>query len=61
MNPVGPYALPPLRYAYDALAPWIDASTLRERHDVHHRDAIEQLNTVLARRPEYLGLTIRRN
>lgn len=60
MTPVGPYDLQPLRYGYDALAPWIDEATLRQHHDVHHRHAVEMLNAALSRRPEWLGITIER-
>ena len=39
--PVGPYALPPLRFAYDALEPVIDAATMRLHHDQHHRAYVD--------------------
>lgn len=32
------YELPPLRYGYDALEPYIDTETMRVHHDVHHRN-----------------------
>lgn len=60
MTPVGPYELPPLRYGHAALHPWVDEPTLREHHAVHHRLAIDKLNAALARRPEWLGVTIER-
>lgn len=60
MTPVGPYPLPALRYDYAALEPWIDERTLREHHAIHHRQAVDALNAALARRPEWLGLTIER-
>ncbi|HKN10522.1 MAG TPA: superoxide dismutase, partial [Pseudomonadota bacterium] len=32
-----PFALPPLPYSEDALAPVISANTLRVHHDKHHK------------------------
>jgi len=40
----GAHTLPPLPYAYDALAPVIDAQTLRIHHDVHHKKYVDDLN-----------------
>lgn len=31
------YSLPPLPYAYDALAPHIDAHTMEIHHSKHHQ------------------------
>ncbi len=31
------YKVPPLRFAYDALEPHIDAETMELHHDRHHR------------------------
>ena len=42
--PVGGHALPPLPYAYDALAPHLDAETIRIHHDILHRNYVEGLN-----------------
>jgi superoxide dismutase, Fe-Mn family len=42
-----PYALPPLPYPYDALAPTIDELTMRIHHDKHHRDHVADLNAAL--------------
>lgn len=44
--------LPPLKFDYAALEPWIDARTLRLHHDVHHRVYVENLNAALAKCPE---------
>ncbi|MGY2046672.1 superoxide dismutase [Methylobacterium sp. JK268] len=56
--PVGPYALPPLRFDEGALAPVIDAETMRLHHGAHHRAYVEGVNAALAKHPEWLGRTI---
>lgn len=43
--PVGQHELPPLRYAYDALEPYIDEQTMRLHHDRHHKSYVDGLNT----------------
>ena len=40
----GEHTLPPLRYAYDALEPIIDAETLKIHHDKHHKKYVDELN-----------------
>lgn len=55
---VGPYELPELGYAYDALEPVIDEATMRLHHDKHHRSYVDAVNQALAKHPEWLGLTI---
>jgi superoxide dismutase, Fe-Mn family len=35
--PSGPFLLPPLPYAFDALEPYIDARTMEIHHDKHHQ------------------------
>ena len=55
---VGPYDLPPLRFAYGDLAPVIDEAALRRHHLVLHKGYVDAVNAVLARRPEFLGKTI---
>ena len=42
--------LPPLPYAYDALAPVISKETLKLHHDKHHRKYVETTNQLLAKR-----------
>jgi Fe-Mn family superoxide dismutase len=42
-----PYALPPLPYPYDALAPTIDELTMRIHHDKHHGSYVANLNAAL--------------
>ena len=41
------YALPPLRYSYDALAPTIDELTMRMHHGKHHGAYVANLNAAL--------------
>ncbi len=47
-----PFQLPPLPYAYDALAPYIDAQTMRLHHDKHHQTYVNNLNAAIAKHPE---------
>jgi Fe-Mn family superoxide dismutase len=51
--PSGPFTLPPLPYAYDALEPFIDAETMHIHHDKHHAAYVANLNKALADWPEY--------
>ncbi len=50
--PSGPFTLPPLPYAYDALEPHIDAETMRIHHDKHHAAYIANLNKAIASSPD---------
>ncbi len=43
-----PHILPPLPYAYDALAPTVDELTLRLHHGKHHGEHVAALNAALA-------------
>jgi len=43
-TPGGPFTLPPLPYAYDALEPHIDAETMHIHHDKHHAAYVANLN-----------------
>jgi superoxide dismutase, Fe-Mn family len=45
-QPTGPFSLPPLGYAYEALEPHIDATTMRIHHSAHHKAFIDNLNRV---------------
>jgi superoxide dismutase, Fe-Mn family len=49
--PTGPFTLPPLPYAYDALEPHIDAATMHLHHDKHHKAYVTKLNEALAKEP----------
>src|SRR5687767_7759499 len=42
--PAGPFKLPPLPYAFDALEPHIDAKTMEIHHDRHHQAYVTNLN-----------------
>ena len=56
-EPAGPYTLPPLPYAYEALQPHIDAETMRIHHDKHHQAYITNANKLLADQPELAKLS----
>lgn len=47
----GPFKLPPLGYAYDALEPNIDALTMTIHHDRHHAAYVNALNVIAAHTP----------
>ena len=51
-SPGGPYTLPPLPYAYDALEPHIDARTMQIHHEKHHAGYVAKLNAAVAGHPE---------
>ncbi len=53
----GPFLLPALPYAYDALEPYIDAETMRLHHDKHHATYVKNLNAVAAMLPASLVQT----
>jgi Fe-Mn family superoxide dismutase len=46
--PTGPFTLPSLPYAYDALEPFIDAHTMEIHHDKHHAAYVANLNKAVA-------------
>lgn len=46
--PAGPFKLPPLPYAFDALEPHIDARTMEIHHDRHHQGYVTNLNKAVA-------------
>ena len=48
----GPFTLPPLPYAFDALEPHIDAQTMQIHHDKHHATYVANLNKAIAQHPE---------
>ena len=49
--PAGPFTLPPLPYAFDALEPHIDAQTMQIHHDRHHKAYVDNLNKAIAEFP----------
>lgn len=46
------YELPPLPYAYDALEPTIDETTMHLHHDKHHQTYVTNLNGAIEKHPE---------
>jgi superoxide dismutase, Fe-Mn family len=48
----GPFALPPLPYAFDALEPHFDARTMEIHHNLHHAAYVGNLNKAVAEFPE---------
>ena len=46
--PAGPFKLPPLPYAFDALEPHLDARTMEIHHDKHHATYVANLNKAVA-------------
>jgi Fe-Mn family superoxide dismutase len=52
------YKVPPLRFAYDALAPHIDAETMELHHDRHHQAYVDNLNKAIEPYPQLADLTI---
>jgi superoxide dismutase, Fe-Mn family len=48
----GPFMLPPLPYAFDALEPHIDARTMEIHHDKHHATYVTNLNKAIAEAPD---------
>ena len=51
------HKLPPLRFGYDALEPYIDAETMELHHDQHHKAYVDNLNQALEPYPQLAGLT----
>ena len=51
-NSTGPFKLPELGYAYDALEPYIDAQTMQIHHDKHNAAYVDNLNKAIAEAPE---------
>lgn len=56
--PTGPFTLPPLPYASDALEPHIDARTMEIHHDRHHKAYVDNLNKALAEFPDLNGKSV---
>src|SRR5467141_1508033 len=50
--PTGPFKLPPLPDALDALEPYIDARTMAIHHDKHHAAYVTNLNKAVAEFPD---------
>jgi Fe-Mn family superoxide dismutase len=56
--PTGPFTLPALPYAYDALEPYFDAETMHLHHDKHHQAYVNNLNAAVAGHPELSQKTV---
>ena len=54
----GPFTLPPLPYAYDALEPSFDAATMHLHLDKHHQAYVTNLNAAIAAHPELAGRSV---
>jgi Fe-Mn family superoxide dismutase len=48
----GPFTVPPLNYAFNALEPHIDAKTMEIHHDRHHAAYVANLNTIAKTNPQ---------
>jgi superoxide dismutase, Fe-Mn family len=57
-SPAGPFTLPALPYAYDALEPNFDAQTMHLHHDKHHQAYVNNLNAAVAGHPELASKTV---
>jgi superoxide dismutase, Fe-Mn family len=58
--PTGPFSLPPLGYAFDALEPHLDARTMQIHHDKHHAAYVTNLNKAVSGRKEVEGWSAER-
>ncbi|MBW4471500.1 MAG: superoxide dismutase [Stenomitos rutilans HA7619-LM2] len=56
--PVYPFPLPALRFAYDALEPFIDAETMQVHHQLHHQTYINNLNAAIKDYPQLHQMSI---
>ncbi len=56
--PMKEFTLPELGYAFDALAPSIDAMTMEIHHGKHHAGYVRKLNAALAETPGFEGMDI---
>jgi Fe-Mn family superoxide dismutase len=52
------HVLPPLPYAFDALEPYIDKTTMEIHHDKHHAAYVNNLNKALEGQTELQSLSI---
>jgi Fe-Mn family superoxide dismutase len=52
------HKLPPLRFGYDALEPYIDAETMELHHDKHHATYVDTLNKALEPYPHLAELAV---
>ena len=54
----GPFSLPALPYALDALEPYIDSQTMQIHHSKHHAAYVNNLNNAVAAHPELAGKSV---
>ena len=54
----GPFTVPLLPYAYDALEPFIDARTMEIHHDKHHATYVANLNKAVAEYPAVAKMAV---
>ncbi|MHB8645407.1 MAG: superoxide dismutase [Thermomicrobiales bacterium] len=52
------YELPPLPYAYDALAPTISKETMELHHDKHHATYVTNVNNALKDQPDLASKSV---
>ncbi len=52
------FELPPLKFAFDALEPIIDARTMEIHHDKHHATYVNNLNKALESAPDFFEQSI---
>jgi superoxide dismutase, Fe-Mn family len=52
------YVLPPLPYAFDALEPFIDSTTMQIHHDKHHAAYVTNFNGAMEKHPELAGKSV---
>jgi superoxide dismutase, Fe-Mn family len=57
-SPAGPFSLPPLPYAADALEPHIDARTMEIHHGRHHASYVSNLNGAIEKTPALKGTSL---
>ena len=53
-----PFTLPPLPYAFDALEPYIDKTTMEIHHGKHHNAYVTNMNKALESAPELGNKTL---
>ena len=56
--PTGPFTLPELPYAYDALEPHIDTETMKIHHNKHHAAYVNNANKALAGHSDLSKMTV---
>ncbi|KDO30350.1 hypothetical protein SPRG_05061 [Saprolegnia parasitica CBS 223.65] len=52
------FTLPPLKYAYEALEPYVDTETMKIHHTKHHQAYINNINNYIAGEPSLAGKSI---